>query len=89
MTQQLSLLDAAPAKPLKPSQQEVMEALRVLIVASDTSAIQEVLASHNIPREKNCIAKRLTELERLGLVERVGKNHLEHGVARTTWRRRS
>lgn len=87
MTAQASLFDATPARPLKPSQQEVMEALRVLIVASDTADIQRALRERGIPREKNCLSKRLHELEALSLVERVGKNFGPRGVTRTTWRR--
>lgn len=67
---------------LNASQQEILEALRWVVVAADTALIQKALAVHNIPRERNCIAKRLCELEEMGLVRRVGSNG-----RRTTWGR--
>lgn len=85
MTDQLPLFDV---KPLSPSQQEVHEALRWLIVAGTTTDIQRALAEHGIQRERNSIAKRLCELEGKGLVERVGTEHVGRGISRTTWRRK-
>lgn len=84
MTDAPTLFDAPS---LTPTQQEVIEALRWLIVPGDTSDIQRALGEHNIPRATNCIAKRLTELERKGLVERVGRRAVK-GVTRTVWRRK-
>jgi hypothetical protein len=72
-------------KPLSPSQAECLEALRWLVAPGVTHDIQRALAEHGISRERNCLAKRLTELERLGRVERVGKAF--GGRPRTTWRR--
>ena len=72
---------------LMPSQEEVMEALRYITHAADTTDIQKALAEHNIPRERSNLAKRLCELEDLGLVERVGRNVHRTGHP-TTWRRR-
>lgn len=69
-----------------PSQQECLEALRWLVAAGSTADIQLVLAEHGLRREKNCLAKRLGELERMGLVERVGTAY-DGRTARTTWRR--
>jgi len=83
---QTSLFDPPETKPLSPTQQEVVEALRWLIVASDTSDIQRALAEHNINRQRNEIAKRLCELELLGRVVRVGRNFDRRGWP-TTWRR--
>lgn len=85
MSQQLSLLN--PPKPLSRSQGEVYEALRVVMGAADTTDIQRALAEHWVDRAKNEIASRLVELERKGLVERVGRNYVGRGVTRTTWRR--
>ena len=73
-------------KPLPPSQQEVMESLRMLIVASTTADIQRCLAEHNITRERSCLAKRLGELREKGLVEPVGHDFSRKGHP-TTWRR--
>jgi len=78
-------LFASDTKPLSPSQQEVLEALRWCVVASDTGDIQRALREHGIIRERNCIAKRLTELEAKGLVERAGTSFGKR--PRTTWRR--
>jgi DNA-binding MarR family transcriptional regulator len=51
---------------------EVLSALRKLICASDTHDIQRVLADYNLTRERNCISRRLTSLERKGMVRRAG-----------------
>lgn len=75
-----------PTVRLSPCQQEVHEALRWLIVASDTTDIQRALAEHGISRQTNTIAKRLCELEGKGLVERCGRNYSRRGHP-TTWRR--
>lgn len=82
---QASLFD--PPVHLSHTQQSVHEALRWLVVASDTTDIRRALAEHDIPMERNCIAKRLNELEELGLVERVGRNYSRRGNP-TTWKRR-
>ena len=85
MTAQTSLFDAEPVA-LAPAQAEVVEALRWLIVASDTTDVQRALREHNIPRERSNIARRLFEFEGLGLVERVGHNMDRRGHP-TLWRR--
>lgn len=74
------------AKPMSPTQQEVYEALRWVIVAADTTLLQDALAEHGIRRQTNTIAKRLCELEAKGLVERVGRNFSRRGHP-TLWRR--
>jgi DNA-binding MarR family transcriptional regulator len=51
---------------------EVLSALRKLICASDTHDVQRVLADYNLTRERNCISRRLTSLERKGMVRRAG-----------------
>lgn len=78
-----SLFDAPHVSP---AQAECLEALRWLMVASDTTDIQHALAEHNIQRQTNTIAKRLCELEAKGLVERTGRNLHRRGHP-TTWRR--
>jgi hypothetical protein len=77
----------AGPKPLSPSQAEVLEAMRWMVVAGDTGDIQAALREHGIDRQTNVIAKRLCELEDRGLVERTGKHFVRRGVTRTTWRR--
>ena len=79
---QATLFDQA----LSPTQQEVIEALRWLIVPGDTHDIQRALGEHGITRERNTLAKRLGELESKGLVERVG--HSARKGTPTTWRRK-
>ena len=81
--QQSLLLDTVK---LRPAQAEVLEAMRWLVAAGTTSDIQRALSAHGIPREKNCIAKRLHEVEALGLVERVGHDFSRKGSP-TVWRR--
>ena len=85
MTDQLVLPLAD--KRLSATQQSVYEALRWLIVSSDPHDIQRALAEHNIPMERNEIYSRLAELERKGLVERVGRNFGRRGNP-LTWRRK-
>ena len=68
---------------LNARQQEVYEALRRMIVAGTTADIQRTIGEYiPTPRDRNCISKRLCELEAMGLVERVGENHP------TVWRRK-
>jgi hypothetical protein len=83
--QQMSLLD--PPR-LNARQAEVHEALRLMCRAGTTADIQRTLAEYiPVPRDRNCIAKRLCELEQLGLVERVGRD-FGHRGSPTTWRRK-
>lgn len=80
---QLSLLD--PVR-LRPAQQEVVEALKKITGPATTADLQRVLADHGLLRDRSCIAKRLGEIEALGLVERVGHDLTRKGNP-TTWRR--
>lgn len=82
---QPSLFEEKVKSP-SPSQQQVLEALRWLVVAADTLDIQRVLQDHDIRKDRNIISKRLGELEGMGLVERVGTAY-DGRTARTTWRR--
>lgn len=79
-------LDLAP-KPvnLKPSCQEVYEALGRIVGPADTTDIRDMLANYGITRERSNLSKRLCEMESLGLVVRVG--HSTRQGAPTTWRR--
>jgi len=65
---------------------EVLQALRWLVCASDTHDIQRVLAEHSLNRDRNCIARRLTSLERKGLVRRCGYKEATTGRRTTLWR---
>jgi len=65
---------------------EVTEALRWLVCASDTHDIQRVLAEHGLRRDRNCVARRLTSLERKGLVRRCGFKDATTGRRTTLWR---
>jgi hypothetical protein len=83
MSAQASLFD--PVR-LRPAQQEVWEALGRHTGAATTRDLQAVIAAHGVPRDRNCIAKRLDELEELGLVVRAGRDYTARGNP-TTWRR--
>lgn len=76
---------AALSVDLSAREQEVMQALRWLIAASDTHDIQAVLAEHSMARDRNCIARRLTSLERRGRVRRGGVKTGVHGRSTTLW----
>lgn len=65
---------------------ECVEALRRLVCASDCHDIQRVLAEYGIQRDRNCIARRLTSLERKGLVRRSGVKQGPRGAHTTLWR---
>jgi len=65
---------------------EVLQALRWLVCASDTHDIQRVLAEHTMQRDRNCLARRLTSLERKGLVRRCGFKEATTGRRTTLWR---
>ncbi len=69
-----------------PREDEVLEALRWLVCASDTHDIQRVLAEHSMQRDRNCIARRLTSLERKGLARRAGFKDATTGRRTTLWR---
>ena len=85
MTGQPTLFDAPS---LNARQQEVYEALRKMVVAGDTAAIQATIAEYiPVPRERSCIAKRLCEMEAMGLVERTGRN-MDRAGHPAQWRRR-
>ena len=71
---------------LRPAQQEVVEALGKITGSATTTDLQRVIAAHGVPRDRNCLAKRLHELEALGVVERVGRDVSRRGTP-TTWRR--
>lgn len=63
---------AAKTLDANPRETEVLEALKRLVTASDTHAIQAVLGEYGLVRERNTISRRLTSLERKGLVARCG-----------------
>lgn len=77
---------AARDLPLRARQSEVVEALRWLGVSATADEVRQVLREHGFDRERNECASRLSELERLGRVRKIGvkKNHRGKNVA--TWR---
>jgi hypothetical protein len=77
---------AARELPLRARQQECVDALRWLCVSATADDVKRCLAEHGMVRERNECASRLSELERLGRVRKVGvrKNHRGKNVA--TWR---
>lgn len=71
---------------IRPAQAEVLAALEKITGSATTTDLQRVIAAHGIPRDRSVIAKRLCELEELGLVERTGRDVSSKGSP-TTWRR--
>jgi uncharacterized membrane protein len=66
---------------------EVVNALRILGVGADRSDIQRVLAAEfGLPRELANISRRLTTLERKGVVRRSGVHFGDNGRTTTLWR---
>lgn len=65
---------------------EVIEALRLLVVASDCHDIRAALLSYGLDRPTNTISRRLTSLERKGLVRRGGSKTGAAGQPTTLWR---
>lgn len=65
---------------------EVIEALRRLVVASDCHDIQRVLEEYGLRRDRNCISRRLTSLERKQLVRRAGVKQGAAGKPNVAWR---
>ncbi len=74
--------------PLRPRQQEVVDALRHLVVTSTADDVKRVLAERGLHRERNEVASRLSELAGMipQRVRKVGvrRNHRNKSVA--TWR---
>lgn len=65
---------------------EVLEAMRYAAVAADTHDLRQVLLAYGLDRDNNCVARRLTSLERKGLVRRVGVKSGKFGRPTTLWR---
>jgi hypothetical protein len=76
---------AAASVDLPAREQEVTLALKWLVCASDTHDIQRVLAEHSMLRDRNNIARRLTTLDRKGIVRAVGTKVGPHGRQTTLW----
>ena len=76
---------AARELPLRARQQECIDALRWLGVSATADDVKRCLAEHGFQRERNECSSRLSELERLGRVRKIGvrKNHRGKSVA--TW----
>lgn len=67
-------------------EREILEALRFLSVASSAYEIQQALNQYGIPRDKNCISRRLTSLVRKGLVSDQGLKPGPYGRDVTAYR---
>lgn len=67
-------------------EQEVLDALRFLVVASSTHDIQQHLELYGIKRDRNCISRRLTTLVRKGVVVDQGEKDGPHGRRVTAYR---
>lgn len=67
-------------------EQEVVDALRGLVVASSTHDIQQWLASYGLKRDRNNISRRLTSLVRAGKVSDQGVKPGPYGRAVTAYR---
>lgn len=76
---------AAATVDLPARELEVVDALRWLVCASDTADIQRVLLAHDLIRDRNNIARRLTTLTRKGVVRAVGTKVGPHGRATTLY----
>lgn len=77
---------AAKTLDPNPREQECIEALRRLVCASDCHAIRAVLLEYGLDRPTNTISRRLTSLERRGLVRRAGVKVGPAGKPCTLWR---
>lgn len=64
---------------------EVLEAMRHAVVAADTHDLRRVLLGYGLDRDSNCIARRLTSLERKGRVRRVGVKTGRFSRPTTLW----
>lgn len=77
---------AARELPLRPRQQECVEALRWIGVSATADDVKRCLSEHGLQRERNECASRLSELERLGVVCKVGVRKNERNKSVATWR---
>ena len=77
---------AAASVDVNGREAEVIQSLRWLTVAGSTFDMQRVLAEYGIMRDRNCLARRLTSLERKGRVRRSGWAVGPHGRQVTLWR---
>lgn len=67
-------------------EEECIEALRRLVCAADCHDIRAVLLEYGLDRPTNTISRRLTSLERRGLVRRAGVKTGPAGKPCTIWR---
>lgn len=77
---------AAKTLDANPREAECLEALRLLVCAADCHDIAAVLEQYGLHRQTNTIARRLTSLERKGLVRRAGVKQGAAGKPTTIWR---
>lgn len=65
---------------------EVRNALRVLVTASTSHDISDLLGTYGLQRPSNTVSRRLTSLERQGVVRRCGVKTGPYGQPCTLWR---
>lgn len=76
---------AARDLPLRARQAEVVEALRWLGVTATADDVRGVLCGYGLARERNEVASRLSELERLGVCRKVGVRRNAKNKSVATW----
>ncbi len=72
--------------PLAPRQDEVIQALRGLVVTSTADDVKRYLAERGLLRERNEVSSRLNELAKLGRVRKVGVRRNHRGRTVSTWK---
>lgn len=77
---------AAKSVDVNPREREVIDALRLLTVASSAFEIAECMANYGLSRDKNCVSRRLTSLTRKGLVDARGVKPGPYGRTVTAYR---
>lgn len=78
--------EAAETVNTNAREREILDALRLLVVASSAYEIQQCLNNHGLPRDKNCVSRRLTSLVRKGLVDNRGTKPGPYGRDVTAYR---
>lgn len=77
---------AAESVNINAREQEIVDALRFLVVASSAYEIQQALNNRGIARDKNCVSRRLTSLVRKGVVSNQGVKPGPYGRDVTAYR---
>lgn len=78
---------AARSVDVNAREAEVVDAMRLLVVASSAHEIQQCMEKYRlIRRDKNCVSRRLTSLVRKGIVSDQGMKPGPHGRQVTAYR---